>query len=140
MLMLLAPTVLSTCMLATTGAITPHAAACPQSRFFSGLLGCVQGVQDHIDGMAAELSKSLKKELQESGALCQAQFADLCNQLADRKAQITAKTEVYQKERTCLDAACLHMHDSFIVSACSETATCEQVPCWTQLCTHYRLL
>lgn len=57
----------------------------------------VQGVRDHIDGLAAELSKSLKKELQESGALCQAQFAELCNQLADKKAQITAKTEMYQQ-------------------------------------------
>ena len=74
----------------------------------SGLLGCVQGVQDHMDGMAAELSKSLKKELQESGALCQAQFAELCNQLADKKAQISAKTEVYQKEGTCLDIASWH--------------------------------
>lgn len=85
---------------------------------FSGFLGCVQGVQDHIDGMAAELSKSLKKELQESGALCQAQFAELCNQLADKKAQITAKTKVYQKARTCLAAAFLHMHNSFNVLAC----------------------
>ena len=57
----------------------------------------VQGVQDHIDGLAAELNKLLKKELQESGALCQAQFAELCNQLADNKAQITAKTEMYQQ-------------------------------------------
>ena len=57
----------------------------------------VQGVQDHIDGLAAALGKSLKKELQESGTLCQAQFAELYNQLADRKAHITAKTEMYQQ-------------------------------------------
>lgn len=57
----------------------------------------MQGVQDHISGLAAELDKSLKKELQESGALCQAQFAELCSQLADKKAQVTAKTEIYQQ-------------------------------------------
>ncbi len=62
----------------------------------------LQGVQDQVDALAADLSQSLKKELQESGALCQAQFADLCNQLADKKAQITAKTEMYQKVRPCL--------------------------------------
>ena len=68
----------------------------------------MQGVQDHINAMAAELSKSLRKELQESGALCQAQFAELCNQLADKKAQISAKTEAYQKARVCFNVACLH--------------------------------
>ena len=67
----------------------------------------LQGVQDHIDGLAAELSKSLKKELQESGAVCQAQFAELCKQLADKKAQITAKTEVYQRVRACPQPMCL---------------------------------
>ena len=61
----------------------------------------LQGVQDHIDGLAAELGKSLKKELHESSAVCQAQFAELCKQLADKKAQITAKTEVYQQVRAC---------------------------------------
>ena len=60
---------------------------------------CVQEVQDRIDGMATELSKALKKDLQESGMLCQAQFSELCNQLASRKAEITAKTEAYQKVR-----------------------------------------
>lgn len=65
----------------------------------------MQGVQDHIDGLAAELGKSLKKELQESGALCQAQFAELCNQLADKKAQITAKTEMYQQVCTSPNVA-----------------------------------
>ena len=59
-------------------------------------------MQDHIDALATELSKSLKKELQENGALCQAQFADLCNQLADKKAEITARTEMYQK--VCLSS------------------------------------
>ncbi|KAA6422484.1 MAG: hypothetical protein FRX49_07659 [Trebouxia sp. A1-2] len=58
----------------------------------------IQGVQDQIDALAADLKKSMKKELQDSGALCQAHFADLCNQLADKKAQITTKTETYQKE------------------------------------------
>ena len=58
---------------------------------------CVQEVQDRIDGMATELSKVMKKDLQESGLLCQAQFSELCNQLASRKAEITAKTEAYQK-------------------------------------------
>ena len=58
---------------------------------------CMQGVQDQIDALAASLSKSLKKELQESDAICQAQVAELCSQLQDRKAQITAKTELYQK-------------------------------------------
>lgn len=59
----------------------------------------MQEVQDRIDGMATELSKALKKDLQESGMLCQAQFSELCNQLASRKAEITAKTEAYQKVR-----------------------------------------
>ena len=57
----------------------------------------MQEVQDRIDGMATELSKAMKKDLQESGMLCQAQFSELCNQLASRKAEITAKTEAYQK-------------------------------------------
>ncbi len=57
----------------------------------------LQGVQDQIDALAADLKNSMKKELQDSGALCQAQFADLCNQLADKKAQINTKTEMYQK-------------------------------------------
>ena len=58
---------------------------------------CAQEVQDRIDGMATELSKAMKKDLQESGLRCQAQFSELCNQLASRKAEITAKTEAYQK-------------------------------------------
>ena len=57
----------------------------------------MQGVQDQIDGLAASLNKALKKELQESAALCRGQFTELCSQLADRKAQIAAKTEQYQK-------------------------------------------
>lgn len=57
----------------------------------------VQGVQNHINGLCADLGKSLKKELQESAAVCLAQFKELCNQLADKKAQITAKTEMYQQ-------------------------------------------
>ena len=61
----------------------------------------MQDVQDHIDGMTAELSKNLKKDLQDSGLLCQAQFSELCNQLASRKAEITAKTEAYQKVLPC---------------------------------------
>ncbi len=57
----------------------------------------LQGVQDQIDALAADLKKCMKKEMQDSGAVCQAQFADLCTQLADKKAQITTKTETYQK-------------------------------------------
>ncbi|DBA95844.1 hypothetical protein WJX77_010833 [Trebouxia sp. C0004] len=60
--------------------------------------GIIQGVQDQIDALAVDLKKCMKKDLHDSGALCQAQFADLCNQLADKKAQITTKTETYQKE------------------------------------------
>lgn len=56
-------------------------------------------MQHHIDALAADLSKSLKKELHDSGTMCQAQFGDLCNQLADKKAQITTRTEMYQKVR-----------------------------------------
>jgi len=63
----------------------------------TGIMTYLQGVQDQVDALAADLKKSMKKELQDSGALCQAQFADLCNQLADKKAQITTKTETYQK-------------------------------------------
>lgn len=63
----------------------------------TGVVTYLQAVQDQIDALAADLKKSMKKELQESGALCQTQFADLCNQLADKKAQITSKTETYQK-------------------------------------------
>lgn len=57
----------------------------------------LQDVQDRIDNMGTELSKALKKDLQESGMLCQAQYSELCSQLADRKAEITAKTAAYQK-------------------------------------------
>ena len=65
-------------------------------------LFCSQAVQHQIDALAADLSKTLKKELHDSGAMCQAQFGDLCNQLADKKAQITTSTEMYQKVRpTC---------------------------------------
>lgn len=72
------------------------------------LLSFMQGVQDHIDGLTAELGKSLKKEMQETGAVCQAQFAELCNQLADKKAQIAAKTEAYQKVVACPMSASSH--------------------------------
>lgn len=75
----------------------------------------VQGVQNHINGLCAEMSKSLKKELQESAALCQAQFEELCNQLADKKAQITAKTEMYQQAWICLLIASLPRHYGHIM-------------------------
>ena len=61
----------------------------------------LQGVQDQIDGLTASVDKALKKEMQKSAALCQGQFTELCSQLADRKAQIAAKTEQYQKVGAC---------------------------------------
>ena len=71
-------------------------------------------MQDHIDALATELSKSLKKELQENGALCQAQFADLCNQLTDKKAEITARTEMYQKVCLSSQISALLCLDSYV--------------------------
>ena len=85
-------------------------------------------MQDHIDGLAAELGKSMKRELQECGALCQEQFAELCSQLAERKAQITAKTDAYQKVPVCPDKRVMprQLGSSIIVKCSCLPWTAEQ--------------